>query len=308
MILENIRKPKYIKRILLTLLLPVFTLTSTFVYAQDGEAYLADESCSEQERFLAPLIIPIDGDTNSYIDIFEDMPTSSQTPLVQTLSMTPASIDSLYQETDYDCFFEHSVFVGDSLTVGFQNFCSGFADSIASESTYFLARESGSSMAAISSNALTTFANIMPKYQGKVQLIEDSIAQMTDVEKVFLCFGMNDLVSSTPEKFVQNLETLINRILAKSPNVSIYVLSVPCIIEGVQTGSLSNTSIQSANSLLLAACMEHQWGFINTAEYLMNDRLAIRTEYSSDGYVHENTAAYRVWTAVLRNYAYESTS
>lgn len=306
MILENMKKPKYIKRILLTLLLPVFTLTSTFVYAWDGEEYFPEGQVSEPEHFLAPLIIPLDGDTDLYINTFEDMPISSQAPVVQNLFMTSASVDSLYQGTDYDSFFEHSVFVGDSLTVGFQSFCSYSADSIASENTNFLARESGSAQAAISESALTSFANIMPEYQDKVQLIEDSIAQMADVEKVFICFGMNDLVSSTPERFVQNLETLISRILAKSPTVSVYVISVPCIIEGVQTGSLSNASIQNANTLLAATCTEKQWGFINTAEYLMNDRLAIRNEYSSDGYVHENADAYRVWTKVLRNYAYES--
>lgn len=304
MIFENMKKPKYIKRLLLILLLPVFTLASSLVYAQDYESIC--ESTTEQERFLAPLIIPIDDDTNYYIDTFEDMPVSSGIPIVQPLTQSASLTDSLYQGTDCDSFFEHSVFVGDSLTVGFQGFCSGSADSIASENTYFLARESGSAQAAISEKALTTFAHIMPKYQGKVQLIEDSIAQMPDVEKVFICFGMNDLVSATPEKFVQNLDTLINRILAKSPNVSIYILSVPCIIEGVQAGSLSNTSIQNANMLLNAVCVEKQWGFINTAEYLMSESHAIRSEYSSDGYVHENAAAYRIWTKVLRNYAFES--
>lgn len=304
MILKNIKNKKYVHRVLLTLLLPIFTLTSTFVYAQDSELINGEDM--EQEHFLAPLIIPVDGDTNFYIDSFEDMYVSSNLPVVQPLAGKPSLSTSLYQRFEYDSFFEHSVFVGDSLTVGFQAFCSRSTDSIASESTYFLAKESGSAQAAISDKALTTFANIMPKYQGKVQLIEDSISQMPDVNKVFICYGMNDLVSATPEKFVQNLETLISKILAKKSNVSIYILSIPCIVDGVQTGSLCNASIQNANHLLATTCIEKQWGFINTAEYLMNDSLSIRPEYSSDGYVHENAAAYRIWTNVLRNYAYES--
>lgn len=306
MLLENMKKPKYIKRILLTLLLPVFTFASTLVYAQDTEEYCVTEENIVEERFLAPLIIPLESDTHPYINIYEDMPIQTQAPIVQTLKQAPSSTDTLFQEADFDSFFEHCVFVGDSLTVGFQDYCFSSSNSIASESTYFLAKGSCSAQAAISANALTTFANIMPKYQGEVQLIEDSISQMTDVEKVFICFGMNDLVSVTPDKFIKNLETLISRILEKSPNASIYILSIPCVVEGVQTGALSNTSIQCANALLAATCIENQWGFINTAEYLMNDSLSIRNEYSSDGYVHENVAAYRVWTSVLRNYAYES--
>ena len=306
MILENMKNPKYIRRIIPMLLLLVFTFTSSFVYAQDaGE----NKEASEQEQFLVPLIVPLEGDTNIYINSFEDMPSLSlKTPLVQSLTMAAASTNTLYQEYDYDSFFEHSVFVGDSLSVGFHNFCLQNSDSITSESTYFLARESGSAKAAISSKALTAFANIMPEYQGEVQLIEDSISQMTDVQKVFICYGMNDLVSSTPEQFVQNLETLINRILAKNPNVSIYIISVPCIMEDVQTGRLNNSSIQTANALLVSACQEKQWGFINIAEYLMNEKLAINEKYSSDGYVHENSSAYREWTKVLRNYAYESSN
>lgn len=304
MIIKKMKKQKNIWRFLLTLLLPVFTLTSTLVHAQDFK--VLREETAEQDHVLPPLIIPMDTDSSIYIDYLEDMYISSDIPVVQSLTLNASVADSLYQGTDYDRFFEHSVFVGDSLTVGFQGFCSSSADSIASESTYFLARESGSAQAAISKKALTSFSHIMPKYQNRVQLIEDSIAQMTDVEKVFICFGMNDLVSASPEKFIQNLETLINRILDKSPDVSIYILSVPCITENVQTGLLSNASIQNANLLLNSLCLQKQWGFINTAEYLMNDRLAIRPEYSSDGYVHENAAAYQIWTKVLRNYAFES--
>lgn len=301
-----LKKTKHIQRLIPMLLLLVFTFASSFVYAKDIEE---DKPDYESEQYLAPLIIPLEGDTNNYIDQFEDMPSfPTNTPLVQSLNMTSASTDTLYQEDDYDSFFEHTVFVGDSLSVGFQNFCTQHSDSILSESTCFLAKESGSAKAAISSNALTTFANIMPQYKGKVQLIEDSISQMTDVQKVFICYGMNDLVSSTPEQFVQNLETLINRILTKSPDVSIYVISIPCVMENVQTGLLSNSSIQSANALLASACVEKKWGFINITEYLMNSNLAINEKYSSDGYVHENNSAYREWIKVLRNYAYESSN
>ena len=316
MILKNIKNPKYIHRIIPLILLLVFTFTSSFVYAQDpqdnNQIYVQNVKenvlVSEQDFYLAPLTIPLEDATTSYIDYFEDMSSLpvSTTPLVQSLNMTAASTDTLYEENNYDSFYEHSVFVGDSLSVGFQNFCKQQSDSIASESTYFLAKESGSAKAAISSKALTTYANVMPQYQGKIQYIEDSISQMADIQKVFICYGMNDLVGSTPEQFVQNMETLINRILAKNPNVSIYVLSIPCVMADVQTGHLSNSSIQAANVLLAETCVTKQWGFINTAEYLMNTNLAIHEKYSSDGYVHENNSAYRVWTKVLRNYAYES--
>lgn len=303
MIIKNTKNPKCIHRIIPLFLLLVFTFTSSFVYAQDDAETKQD---SELYLFSAPFAISPAEDSNLYSDTFDDIPVPSATPLVQSLTMTAVSTNALYQDKDYDSFFENSVFVGDSLSVGFKHFCIQDADSIASESTYFLARESGSAKAAISSNALTKYAKIMPEYQGTVQLIEDSIAKMPDIQRVFICYGMNDLVGSTPAQFTQNLETLINRILTKSPDVSVYVLSIPCVMADVQTGQLSNSSIQSANALLATACTENQWGFINIAEYLMDTNLSIKETYSSDGYVHENNSAYREWTKVLRNYAYES--
>lgn len=274
---------------------------STFRTSSGVAVLLADSE-------LNPSAITLESDitTEGNTVASDECLTTKSIPVIQTLSMSAIAADSLYQENNYDSFFEHSVFVGDSLTVGFETYCNSHSDSIASDSTYFLAKEGGSAFAAVSSKALTTHAKVMPKYQGTLQLIEDSIAQINDIKKVFICFGMNDLTSSTPEKFLNNFTTLINRILEKSPEVDIYVLSIPCIVTDVQSGELSNSSIQAANMLLETTCQEKNWGFINTTEYLMNNNLAICDEYSSDGFIHENTSAYRIWTKVLRNYAYES--
>lgn len=202
-----------------------------------------------------------------------------------------------------NAFFADSVFVGDSLTVGFEEYCRTHA-SIASDSTYFLARVSCSAKAAISDSALTRHAGIMPVYNGKVQYIEDSISQLPNVSKMFICYGINDLTGSTPEQFIGDIQTLIARITAKNPGLQVYVISVPCVMSDVQAGRLSNSSIQTANILLQNACTINGWGFINISEYLMGPDNAIRPEYSSDNYVHENNRAYKVWDMVLKDYAF----
>ena len=221
--------------------------------------------------------------------------------------MQPASVDALYQDCFYDSFYENTVFIGDSISVGFANYCQYNSDSIASESTYFLAKESCAAYIVTSELALTKYADKMPSYQGTLQYIEDSVAQMPDLEKVIICYGINDLVGSSPEEYIIDMTTLIDRILSKSPNLSIYIISIPCITETATAGYLCNNSIQAANQLLETTCTEQGWGFINLTEYLMNENLAICTEYSSDNYVHQNNIAYQVWTKVLRNYAYMHT-
>ncbi|MCI9386124.1 MAG: hypothetical protein K1W36_11125 [Lachnospiraceae bacterium] len=202
-----------------------------------------------------------------------------------------------------NAFFANSVFVGDSLTVGFKEYCRTH-ESIASDSTYFLARVSCSAKAAISKNALTEHAGIMPIYNGQVQYIEDSISQLPNVSKIFICYGMNDLTGSTPSQFVSDMQTLIARITAKTPGLQVYVISIPCITSGVSTGYLSNESIQTANVLLQDVCMQNGWGFINISEHLMGPDNAICPEYSSDSYVHENSRAYKIWNNVLKDYAF----
>jgi lysophospholipase L1-like esterase len=202
-----------------------------------------------------------------------------------------------------NAFFANSVFVGDSLTVGFESYCKS-RSSIATDTTYFLARVSGSAKACISSNALSKYANIMPKYNGKVQYVEDSISQMPNIEKMFICYGMNDLTGSTPEQFVADMQTLITRIKAKNPQLLVYVISIPCVMANVNTGYLNNSNIQKANLLLQDMCSVDGYGFINIFEHLMGSNNAIRPEYSSDKYVHETSAAYAVWNKVLKDYAF----
>lgn len=203
-----------------------------------------------------------------------------------------------------NAFFANSVFVGDSLTVGFRDYCRTHQDTIVSDSTYFLARVSCSAKAAISGNALTAHADIMPLYNGQVQYIEDSVSQLPDVSKMFICYGMNDLTSSTPEQFVSDLQTLIARITAKTPALQVYVISIPCVMADVNNGRLNNQNIQTANVLLQNTCTQNGWGFINIAEHLMGADNAIRPEYSSDNYVHENSRAYKIWNSVLKDYAF----
>lgn len=286
--------------IMLLVLLLVYTAASSSVNAMAPAQSPEDVTISE-DRLGA-----VTADAKPALAVTaEETSTAVLMPLVQPMTQAPASVSALYQEAAYDSFFEHTVFVGDSLTVGFANYCKKHSDSLATDTTYFLAKESCSAKIALSGKALTEYADVMPSYNGQVRYIEDSLSEMSDIEKVFICFGMNDLVVSTPSEYVDSMETLIERILAKSPQVSIYVISIPCVVDSVQTGLLSNSSIAQANSLMQTACEDKGWGFVNLSEYLMASDLAICEKYSGDGYVHENSAAYAVWVKVLRNYAYK---
>ncbi len=296
--MKNSKKSLY-GRSILALFLCLVLLAPLTVYAQEEIKMPVVYSTVQP---LTGSAIPTDYLPSSLVE-------SLNTYLVNSFTVGLIDINQ-YNEILYggmvseNAFFANSVFVGDSLTVGFGDYCNSPLFRSKTDTTYFLARVSCSAKAAVSSSALTKHAGIMPIYNGRVRYIEDSIAQMTDVNKVFICFGMNDLVGSSPESFVSDMQTLILRILEKRPDLHIYVISIPCVVSGVSTGGLNNKTIQTANQLLQNTCQTTGWGFINLSEYLMNKNMALRSDFSSDGYVHENSRAYAVWNKVLRNYAF----
>lgn len=339
MVLNKVTKNNIIRIFVLLLLLAAVTIASSSVYAQHAQkmpetasaitnSYSAHSesdlyasstdafSESSQSQLVQTELLSEENQSATSsatiytVDSYSASFTAVQipdTPLVQPLTMQPASVTTLYQGFSYDTFFENTVFIGDSISVGFANYCQYSSDSISSDSTYFLAKEGCAAYIVTSELALTKYADRMPSYQGQLQYIEDSVSQMENIDKAIICYGINDLVGSTPEEYINDITVLVDRILEKNPDLSIYMISIPCIAEAASSGFLCNDSIITANQLLEDACVENGWGFINLTEYLMNENLAICAEYSSDNYVHQNRTAYQIWTKVLRNYAYEQT-
>lgn len=288
----------FYKRSILTLFICALVLAPTTVYAQE-----------ESTPAAAATVQPLSGAAIACDNLPTSLVESIYTYLVDSFTMGIIGVDEYNQILNSElvsenAFFAHSVFVGDSLTVGFEKYCQSHSDSILTDTTYFLARVSCSARAAVSENALTKHAKIMPLYNGTVQYFEDAIAQMADVNKVFICLGINDLTGGSPDRLVADIQTLVLRILEKRPDVKIYIISVPCVMPDVSVGALNNTNIQISNILLQNTCQIMGLGFINLSEYLMDESNALRAEYSSDNYVHQNSRAYEIWNRVLKNYAF----
>lgn len=303
---SSINKIKNYSIILSTTVL-VLVFSSPLVYAinydsninnADSLIEIQDVELEEIDSTDITLFVP----DNSINGIY----SSEKNAHVQNLLDKPASTSTLYVDSKYDSFYNNTVFIGDSLTVGFRNYCRSSSNSIATPTTYFIAKESCSAQIALSENALTKYARVMPEFNGSTTYFEDAIAKIPDVQKVFICFGMNDLVGSTPDRYLADVTELVNRIHLQSPDVSIYMISIPCVMSDVNNAGLNNDNIRIANHLMENACKENNWGFVNLSEYLMTDDLSINPSYSSDKYVHENGSAYNIWVQVLRNYAFHS--
>lgn len=202
------------------------------------------------------------------------------------------------QEADISAYYSDSVFVGDSIMLGFRNYCMKRKDSFLNN-IQFLAAGSFSV-----NNSLwgITEKSVHPVYQGQKRQIWESISMM-GAKKVFLFFGMNDLNISGTEGTVEKYKQLIANIKEKSPDVEIHIISMTYTLKDAGKGKLNNDNIREFNTLLQNMTKENGWGYMDMATPLSDQNGDLTAHYCSDGYVHQNGAAYDVWTAVIRNYA-----
>lgn len=177
-------------------------------------------------------------------------------------------------------YFNDTVFVGDSVSVKL-SYYEASAD-VLGKAQFLVA---GSLSA---TNALWDVSDrsVHPKYNGKKQKVEDSIAQM-NVKKVYIMLGMNDINMAGINGGIKNFETLCNRILEKSPNVQIFVQSVTPMasssnVASSKEGRLSNKSIYEYNKKLAALAARRGWYFVNVSSVMYDDKGYLRNEYCSD--------------------------
>lgn len=218
---------------------------------------------------------------------------SETTPLEQSASVTEE-----ITEEEIDAYFADSVFVGDSIMLGFRNYSMKQKDSFLNNIQFLAA----GSFSVTNSLWDVNEKSVHPVYQGQKRQIWESISMM-NVKRVFLFFGMNDLNVSGLEGTCEKYKELISNIKEKSPDVEIHIISMTYTLKGAGKGKLKNNTIREFNVLLQDMTKENGWGFMDMANPLSDENGDLAANYCSDGYVHQSRAAYDVWCTVIRDYA-----
>lgn len=197
-----------------------------------------------------------------------------------------------------DAFFEGSVFIGDSVMMGFRNFCLKQPEGFLGTPQFLV---SGSYSLR---NALKEVSadSIHPLYQGEQRLIWDSIALMK-ATKAFLFFGLNDIGMEGLDLSCEYYLQIITNIQEASPDTEIFVLSTTNLLAGSELKVLNNENIRIFNDRMKEACETYGVSYIEIADYLAGEDGSLLPEYCSDGFLHQTNAAYQIWTDVLRSYA-----
>lgn len=201
---------------------------------------------------------------------------------------------------EIDAYFDGSVFVGDSIMLGFRNYAMKRQDTFLSRMGFLAA---GSFSA---NNALWEVGgdSVHPVYQGEQRQIWESISLMGS-GKVFIMLGMNDLNITGLEGTCEKYEELIGKIKEANPETEIHIMSMTYVLKGKEAGKLNNDTIREYNGMLKAMAEENGWGYVEVADALADGNGDLAEEYCSDGFAHQNPEAYDVWVSVLRKYAEE---
>ena len=215
------------------------------------------------------------------------------------ISDLESRVYSADQEAMIAEFYRNTVFTGDSVLLGFKNYCAKSSDPLL-KNLKFLASGSYSLH-----NAFWEVSDksIHPLYQGQQYPLWESIPMM-GVERAFLFFGIND-VSFGVDESLALYPQLIERITSAAPGLDVTILSATYTLKDKGKGSLNNNNLAAFNAGNTKMAAEKGWGFIDLATVLSDGQGNLAEKYCSDGELHENELAYRVWVMMLKAYAAE---
>ncbi len=245
------------------------------------------------------------GNSQEPTEPFVSNPLASEVPASTDAFQTLAPVDyvTIPESAAVDAsFFDDAAFVGDSVSLKLSYYC---ADGVAlGNAQFFTSGSLGTN------NALWDLSNpeqVFPSFQGETMLIEDCVAA-SGAKRVYIMLGMNDLGLYGIDLTVESYETLIDRILEKSPYVQIIVESMtPMTADSPVMGALNNEVIKEYNARLKDMCEAKSLLYTDVASVMYDsDGEALKPEYCSDPEamgIHFTEEGCAAWVDYLKTHA-----
>ena len=199
------------------------------------------------------------------------------------------------EEAEIDAYLADSVLIGDSIVLGYRNYCTKSEDEVLKSIKFLVA----GNFSAHNAFWEVSSKSVHPLYQGEQRPVWESVS-LVGAKNVFICLGLNDL--NIDDKTCECYQQLISNILELSPEISINIISMTYTLKDQGVGKLNNDEIRVYNEQLQKMAAENGWGFVNIAPLLADEEGNLKEEYCSDGFLHQTPAAYEIWTQALRQY------
>ena len=268
------------------------------ILAPEEGTFAFEKQQGESEVHVGPTATPTPLPTPTP----EPTPEASEEPVVMQpydLSALRARTYTAEEEAQIEAFYDGAVFAGDSVLLGFKNYCARSSDPLLSK-LGFLAAGSFSLH-----NAFwpVSSESVHPLYQGQQYPLWESV-NMMGAKKLFLFFGINDVAWGVQDS-IGLYSQLVDKIHELTPGVEINILSTTYTLKDKGKGGITNDNISLFNSGVVKLAGERGWGYIDLATALSDGQGNLAEPYCSDGFLHESAAAYEVWTMMIRAYAAE---
>ncbi len=140
-----------------------------------------------------------------------------------------------------------------------------------------------------------------PLYNGVFMRVEDAAAAC-GARKVLIGMGTNDIALLGLDKTMENVETLMSRILDKNPDATIFLMGMTPRPAGYDGSDMPNSLILEFNGRLLSYAEEHGFWYLDSYAALANGQGELPDEYCADlsgQAIHPNRIACGVWLDYL---------
>ena len=144
------------------------------------------------------------------------------------------------------------------------------------------------------------FANPNVKNRGiNGDIIEGVMKRLDEVvsskpKKIFLMIGLNSLIDHRPPKIGELYRELVQTILKRSPETTLYLQSILPINELVRKTMVDNQDVIAINESIQKTAAEFGLEYIDLHAVFKDNNGRLKNEFTSDG-IHLNGAAYMHW-------------
>lgn len=222
---------------------------------------------------------------------------SAQESQTDEISTEATEAQSTLTDEELAAYYGDSVFIGDSIMVGFRNYSAKQETFV--HDIHFLAVGSYSAFNAMKP---VNADNVHPVYKGKKSQVWNAVP-LIGSKRAFILLGMNDISILGLEGARDQYKELVDKILETSPDIEIHIISVTYTLDGQGKGKLNNDNLAQYNVLLQEMAEENGWGYIDLCTPISDGKGNLAKEYCSDGFVHLSTSAYTLWESELIDYA-----
>ncbi len=225
----------------------------------------------------------------------------------------PISVPKDLQYVETDEFFNSSVFIGYSMMMHFGRYVENWRDSIDPNILGDAAFSAGVGMSFyINENGdVNDPETPLPKYNGQAYYFQD-LPKAMGVNTLYIgLMPYSDMKrGSGPSDCVEVAASLairgIDLIKAENPDLNLVILSGTYNTgrgEEIDLSLVNNEHIRTYNNIVLEHCNEVGVDFIDVSTPMTDGKGFFVRRWSSDGSYHILQDPYKIWIAILRDYA-----